>query len=329
MIRFCLQPNVRKSMNVILSMFRTSGSARTGSVILRLALGFGGLLMPIAGRVPTARAIEKEVESLSAFTTSPVGMPFAASNQPTVPDNCSQITALEFQRFRRGQGFHPSQVSAAQLCFDWLQVRNSQLYNRDRALLERRLHILRWLKSLYWADFSGSAAVHIEKQDDPEGYAQLKSFWLTATQKEQVLLHILQNAEVFFERDDKPLAEQLLMRMRSAGGLATQRMGRMYAMSLADVHDIEELPTQRNWDLVSVQELRPNALTVARTPFARTVLRRMENSVDDRLLAHTGLYLMELSRLNQRSELWKLGVEYAKRAARLNPDSRESRGFTR
>ena len=41
--------------------------------------------------------------------------------------------------------------------------------------------------------------------------------------------------------------------------------------------------------------------------------------------AHTGFYLMELSRLNQNSELWKLGVEYAKRAARLNPDSRESR----
>jgi len=175
------------------------------------------------------------------------------------------------------------------------------------------------LRFQFGSHFAGSAAVHIPKKRDPEGYDQVKSFWLAATEKEVVRLDVLQNAESFFKTDNKPLAEQLLLRIRDP-----QRLGRFYAMSLANVDVIEQSPTQRNWDLVSVYPLRPNALNISRTPFARKVLHTLENSTDDRLLAQTGLYLVALSRLNQNSQLWKLGIRYARRSTELNPTSMES-----
>jgi hypothetical protein len=296
-------------------------------VFLLTALAIGAGLIPVGNGIPTVRAIEAEVQALSAFTSARVLLPSMATNQPYVPADCSQMTRSEFLKIRIGSQSMPGQVSVTQLCYDWLQVRDSSGDTRRIAITQRSRHIFQWLESLSWSQFAGSAAVHISKNEDPEGYDLVKSFWLAATEKQDVPLEVLQNAESFFERDHKLLAEQILLRMRPlfVGFNYPQKFGRFYAMSLANVYDIEQLPTQRNWDLVSVYPLRPNALKVARTPFARKVLRQLEKSQDDRLLAETGLYLVALSRLNQNSQLWELGIGYAKHSTELNPDSKRSR----
>ena len=80
----------------------------------------------------------------------------------------------------------------------------------DESLAARRRHAV-WIVENHP---EGDLARHmsVSKDTDPEGYATLRSLWLEHVGRKDANPSVLTNAALFFERSDKPLAEQLLVR---------------------------------------------------------------------------------------------------------------------
>jgi len=86
--------------------------------------------------------------------------------------------------------------------------RNTQPWNENVAA--RRRHAL-WLVE-HRPESDLVRQVRVDRDSDPDGYAKLRSTWLTLSAARDASPALLGNAAWFFEQSDRPQAEQLLLR---------------------------------------------------------------------------------------------------------------------
>jgi hypothetical protein len=151
----------------------------------------------------------------------------------------------------------------------------------------RRAYILRLIEHHPDSSLAGSFDVHIyttskDPLADPEGYAQAKQRWLQQAQNPDAPAAVFMNAANFLQITDKPLAEQMLLSAQKLdpGANVSNALGDLYGLAILGSNAATPLNVVRS---VSAEE--------ARSPFAQSVRRKLNESMDARLLYTAGLRL--------------------------------------
>ncbi len=117
---------------------------------------------------------------------------------------------------------------------------------------------------------------------DPAGYAQAKALWLSQAEAHADDVAVLRNAATFLEVYDRPLAEDLLLKVRSldpkAG--ASSALGRLYAITVLGSNASMPLNVVRSWSLAD-----------AHSAYADTARQTLADSADPLLLTAAANYL--------------------------------------
>jgi hypothetical protein len=145
---------------------------------------------------------------------------------------------------------------------------------------------------------------HISRRYDPEGYAQAKQLWLEQAAKPDVTAKTLGRAAAFFDKYDKPVAQELLLRAQrmEPEGTWGARLADLYARAIAGYGATDEAGT--------------------RSPFAAEARRTLEASSDPHLLASVGSALaIRYSRSAAAVGADALGRRYLDRALTLDPQN--------
>lgn len=177
--------------------------------------------------------------------------------------------------------------------------------NRDANALARRHHAL-WLAEHHPdSDVWGYSA--LVKNTDPEGYERARVIWLGHLARPDVSATVLANAAEFFWFDDKPQAEQTLIRAIAKGPdegePRNDRYGQTRSFRLGNLYGFA---IHENSD----------------SPFAREAREKLENTNDAGVLVGAALVLFRPIGL-RRPETRdagdvRLGTSYYERAARLD-----------
>jgi beta-lactamase regulating signal transducer with metallopeptidase domain len=148
---------------------------------------------------------------------------------------------------------------------------------------------------------------HISKRYDPDGYAQAAKLWTRHVERTDVSAKTLGRAAAFFDRYDKPVAEELLLRARriEPSGPWAGRLGDLYARAIVGSID----PVYGKTD--------PEE---GGSPFAAEARRRLEATADPDVLAAAGrALLMRYSQQGAAAGAADLGRRCLERAAALDP----------
>jgi len=152
---------------------------------------------------------------------------------------------------------------------------------------------------------------------DPEGYREARKAWLRQVERADTPVAVLSNAASFFSRFDKPLAEQALIRLRSADpkGRWSGELGHLYAAAVLGMGPV-----------VSVEA---NAAD-AQGPYAQEARRKLAASNDPTLLSAAGNVLTGVGRyLHDQGRIdfdpVPLGKTCLDRALKLDPGSKVAR----
>ena len=121
----------------------------------------------------------------------------------------------------------------------------------DENVAARRRHAV-WLVENH-PDSDLATRVSIPKETDPEGYATLRALWLEHVARKDASAKVLSNAASFFQRSEKPFAEQLLLKgkaLQPDGPLPrptgdgsfyfpswSERLGRLYVQTILGESD--------------------------------------------------------------------------------------------
>jgi hypothetical protein len=190
---------------------------------------------------------------------------------------------------------------------------------------KRRANILRLIEQHPDAELAGAIEARLFAHDldatftaDPVGYAQAKKLWLALAERPDASVAVLGNASYFFEGEDKPLAESLLLRarVRDPSGPWTARLGRFYARTLTGARGPSAGSGTRT------HTLRVVAVADPRSPYSIAVRKQLGESTDDELLAAAGWFLARAPRWmtpNFDADLW--AESCFKRALQLNPQA--------
>jgi uncharacterized protein (TIGR03435 family) len=158
-----------------------------------------------------------------------------------------------------------------------------------RLLAARRSLIVSLIDRHPESDLAGAVEALIFLKDlapffpaDPAGYAQAKSAWTAQTRRPDVSAVVLGHAAEFFALEDKPLAEQMLLRARSLDphGPWAARLGRFYRDALLGSMAIAGRNSLRT---VSAGEPRPS--------FVMALREKLAKSTDEEVLTATGWFL--------------------------------------
>jgi beta-lactamase regulating signal transducer with metallopeptidase domain len=162
----------------------------------------------------------------------------------------------------------------------------------NETLAARRRHIL-WLIEHHPGDDAILSWGTIYPAYDPAGYAQARELWLTQTAKKDAPPDVLSNAARFFELTDRPLAEQLLLRLettdpdgptpRTKGYVYrvawSWRLGELYARAMLGISE---------WRLNRAPGTSPE---VARSAFALEARKKLATTRDTGILRGAALAL--------------------------------------
>lgn len=151
---------------------------------------------------------------------------------------------------------------------------------------------------------------NISKRYDPDGYAQAKKLWLDQTSRPDVTAKTLGRAAAFLSPNDKPLAEELLIRAErmEPGGPWTDRRMELYAQAIAGSVD----PRSQAIDAGGSE-----------SGFADQARRRIETASDPKVLANAGFALRRWAPVN--SETSALTRHLFERAVALDPQNARAR----
>ncbi|HTL03306.1 MAG TPA: M56 family metallopeptidase [Vicinamibacterales bacterium] len=220
---------------------------------------------------------------------------------------------------------NPEDLEKLRTLLSFYQTNGQQALGWNEMIAARRSHLL-WLiehhpESELLTQFGGSMPQH-----DPTGYAKAKALWLTQTAAPNATIAALSNAAYFFQTADKPVAEQLLLRLQAMdpGGPKpqvrgnvyypswTERMGTLYALTILGSNDDTFGNVPRS---VSSEE--------ARSQYAQSVRTKLDETKDAALLSATGSYLVRnAGQVKVDFDHAALGRSYLQRAVQLDPASR-------
>lgn len=155
----------------------------------------------------------------------------------------------------------------------------------------------------------------IPRQWDPQGYARARAFWLSHVEKPDVTPTIMRHAAEFFIADEKPVAEQLLIRARARWPDPTPAT--------------RNVSSPQRWSF-RLGYLYGSAIRDG-DPFAQDARAKLEVTTDAGVLTGAALVLVRLQRTQPANEdLTRLGRSYVERASRLDgPFARDARSMLR
>jgi beta-lactamase regulating signal transducer with metallopeptidase domain len=199
--------------------------------------------------------------------------------------------------------------------------RCAQMIGEKQCIEARRPHILWLIEHHPEHPMAGEWGARIfptarDPLPDPVGYAQAKSIWLDKTARQDAGVAVLKNAANFFESDDRPLAEELLLRLQALDpkGMSSFLLGRLYVFAILGANS--PMPLEA-FTVPSVNERD------AKSPYAREIRKKLAESTDAELLQIVASFLKSASRSNLEEKLGfdpgALAETYRDRALKLNP----------
>ena len=236
-----------------------------------------------------------------------------------------QVAALESSLQK-----NPEDLEARKKLLVFYRLAWQKAVGWDEAVAARRRHVL-WIIEHRPAELVAYGYAKINPAHDPAGYAQARKLWLSHVSKPDAPTDVLSNAAYFFEAGDKPLAEQILLRLQAKdpGGPQprvkdnvyrstwSSRLGGLYAMAMLG-------GTDEVWALVPAE---------ARSPFAREARKKLEATTDAAILTGAADRL-ERERFRDRLQTVAgtldfdpgvLAESYLNRAIELDPKARNPR----
>jgi len=232
-----------------------------------------------------------------------------------------RMTRQEVAEAEARLGMNPEDLETRRKLVLFYDLSGQRVLGWNQMVAAKRPHVL-WLID-HHPELDIAAARGITPALDPVGYAEAKKRWTTYLTKPGVGSAVLGNAANFFAVADKPVAEQILVRLRRedpdgptpriVGDIYyppwVTRLGWLYGRAIVGSDD--ETPGN---------SVRSVSLAEAHGPFAMRIRKELEETADAQLLSATGSYLLRNARNAQVDfDVQALGEGYLRRAFSLNP----------
>lgn len=144
-------------------------------------------------------------------------------------ETAKRLTAQQAAALEASLQKNPEDAETRRKLQIFYQYSGQKTVGWDKTVAARRGHIL-WLIEHHPGDDAILSWGTIYPAYDPAGYAQARELWLAQTAKKDAPPDVLSNAARFFETTDRPLAEQLLLRLEATdpGGPTPRMKGNVY-----------------------------------------------------------------------------------------------------
>ena len=283
----------------------------TGLCALLVAVGVacGTPVPPLAEDPELAKSITRQYARLADYEAA------------------QKLTLEQVAELERVVAANPDDLRATEKLITFYSQRGQKLMGWNEMLAARRPHILRMIAQ---HPESGLVRWPYVRRLDPDGYDQARALWLAHTERPDVSTHVLSEAATFFERSEKPLAEQLLLRAQAAdpdgptprvavSGVYrlpwARRLGALYAMAIVGSDG------DSSYDTVTTVSTE-----VMRSPFAKHARQKLDESTDSDMLLGASEFLSRNAANAKVDFVPKdLGLVYAERLLKLNPASETAR----
>jgi len=296
------------------------GPAPAMSLRAKGALGIScGVLMVAAIACGTAAAPLAEDPELAKHLAANAAN--FANYEAAIAMNLDQAIELE-----KVAASNPDDLNAASKLLTFYLSKGQKLMGWNAMRDARRPHLLRMIARHPESDL---VTWRLSRRADPEGYEQARTLWLAHVKRPDVTSEILSRAATFFERVEKPLAEEILIKAQAIDPKGqtfysfdgetyrlawSRRLGVLYAMAIVGSDD------ETSWDEV----MTVNA-SLAKGAFATEARRKLDQSNDVAMLVGAAGYLYgRTAEVKLDFDARALGLSYARRALQIKPDSREA-----
>jgi hypothetical protein len=236
-------------------------------------------------------------------------------------ESAVNMTLDDVAELERVVAKNPEDLVTTQKLLWFYRQRGQTLMGWERTLAARRPHLLRMI-----AAHPESELAHwpFSQNADPEGYRKARILWMDRLARD-VTSDILANGARFFERSEKPIAEQLLLRAQTADpkgptprvvkGLYrmpwSRRLGELYAMAIVGSDGLSV------WDRVTSPNIEQTT-----SAFAKHARQVLDDSSDVQMLVAAAWYLTRTAAdAKVNFDQAALGLSYAKKALALDPTS--------
>jgi len=219
------------------------------------------------------------------------------------------LTLEHVAELERVVAANPDDLRATGKLLTFYSQRGQKLMGWNEMLAARRPHILRMIAR---HPESGLVRWPYGRHLDPGGYDQARALWLAHVERPDASTHVLSNAVSFFERSEKPMAEQLLLRAQVADPDGpTPRVA---------VSGVYRLPWSRRLGALYAMAL------VGSDPFATLARQKLDETNDPAMLLGASEFLSR-NAANAKADRdpRALGLVYADRLLKLNPSSEGAR----
>jgi beta-lactamase regulating signal transducer with metallopeptidase domain len=296
---------VLKGASPQLSRRRMAALGVVSTLLTSLAVACGTAAAPLA----------EDPELAKKISAAAVGF---ANYQVATKMDLAQATELE-----KVVASNPDDLDATSKLLTFYLSQGHKVMGWNQMVAARRPHLLRMIER---HPESFLATWRLSRRLDPEGYETARGLWLSHAERPDASLAVLSQAAAFFERVEKPLAEELLLRAQAKDpngptprttvtGVSrvswSGRLGRLYAMAITGSHD------RTMWDDVTVPDVM-----VLQSPFATQARQKLEQSNDPELLLEASNFLINYAASARLPfDPIRLGREYATKVLQLDPGS--------
>jgi beta-lactamase regulating signal transducer with metallopeptidase domain len=244
--------------------------------------------------------------------------------QTQLYESARAMTAQQAAELDAAVRRNPEDLEATRKLLIFYAESGQKVLGWNETMAARRPHML-WLIE-HHPESELAVYRSLRPQTDPQGYAEAKKLWLGHVAAPNASVAVLSNAARFFQVADKPMAEQILLRLQSMdpGGPMPRirdnvyyepwidRLGRLYALAILGANDGTIFNVVNS---VSLDE--------AHSPYTQAVRRKLDESKDPALLYAAGSYLAQnASQAKVDLDHVALGRSYLERAVQLDPSSR-------
>lgn len=292
-----------------LSPLRKAALAGLCALLVGVGVACGTPVPPLAEDPELAKSITRQYARLADY------------------QEAQTLTLEQVAELERVVAANPDDLRATEKLLTFYSQRGQKLMGWNEMLAARRPHILRMIAR---HPESGLVRWPYVRRLDPEGYDQARALWLAHTERADVSNHVLSEAATFFERSEKPLAEQLLLRAQAAdpdgptprvavSGVYrvawARRLGALYAMAIVGSDG------ESSYDTVTTVSTE-----VMASPFAKHAKQKLDESNDPIMLLGASEFLSR-NAANAKVDFdhRALGLFYADRLLKLNPTSETAR----
>ena len=291
------------------SRLRTAGLAGVCALLIGVGVACGAPVPPLAEDPDLAQAIRRQAERSADYEAA------------------QSLTLEQAADLERAVAANPDDLRATEKLIIFYSQRGQKLMGWHEMLAARRPHILRMIAR---HPTSGLVRWPYARPLDPEGYDQARALWLGHVERADASPQLLSQAAWFFERSEKPMAEQLLLRAKAldpdgpsprvtVSGVYqmpwARRLGTLYAMAIVGADGTE------SYD--SVTTINRDGLS---SVFATHARRMLDETTDPAMLTGASYFLTRQA-ANARVDFdpKALGLAYADRLLKVDPTSQAAR----